>query len=141
MIMTKNESNHTSRFSLGHLLAGRSILIVDDDEDYAEALTEIFTLQQCKVTCIKDPVCALSHALNNPVDLIIVDKNMPRMDGIEFSRRIREMNPSQNIILITAYPNEESRKRSVETGIRYYLSKPFRKNDLLEIAGFMFYNL
>ncbi len=119
------------------LLKGRSILIVDDDDDYAEALEEVFLLQGCQVTRGCDPVSALNLALTNEFDLVIVDKNMPRLTGIEFAKQLRNEKPASKIVLITAYPNGESRQESLQVGIRYYLSKPFRKNDLLEIASFL----
>ncbi|HOJ60134.1 MAG TPA: response regulator [bacterium] len=118
-------------------LTGKSILIVDDDDDYAEALDEIFSLQGCRVTRLCDPVSAVGCALAHDFDLMIVDKNMPRLDGLEFATQIRRQKPSSKIVLTTACPNEESRKRSRDIGIRYYLTKPFRKNDILEIASFL----
>lgn len=119
------------------LLSGKNILIVDDDDDYAEALDEVFSLQGCRVTRICDPEQAMGCALSQDFDLMIVDKNMPKLDGIEFADRVRCSKPSSKIVLITAYPNQDSRRRSLDAGIRYYLSKPFRKNDILEIASFL----
>ncbi len=119
------------------LLSGKRILIVDDDDDYAEALDEVFSLQGCCVTRICDPITAMGCALTQDFDLMIVDKNMPKLDGVEFAGRIRNQKPTSKIILITAHPNEESRKKSLDVGIRYYLSKPFRKNDILEAASFL----
>lgn len=121
------------------LLTGKSILIVDDDDDYAEALDEVFSLQGCRVTRLCDPIAAMGCALSQDFDLMIVDKNMPKLDGVEFAGRIRNEKPSSKIIMITAHPNEESRKKSLEAGIRYYLSKPFRKNDILEAASFLLF--
>lgn len=120
------------------LLRGKNILIVDDDNDYAEALDEVFSLQGCQVTRSSDPVSAMGCALTSDFDLMIVDKNMPGIDGIEFAEKIHEVNPSSKIVMITAYPNEDTRKKSLEVGIRYFLSKPFRKNDILEVASFLF---
>ncbi|MGI6458198.1 MAG: response regulator [bacterium] len=119
------------------LLTGKNVLIVDDDNDYAEALDEVFSLQGCNVTRISDPVAAMDQINEKEYDLMIVDKNMPKMDGLDFACRVRAKKPASKIVMITAYPNEESRKRSLEAGIRYYLSKPFRKNDILEIATFV----
>lgn len=121
------------------LLTGKSILIVDDDDDYAEALDEVFSLQGCRVTRLCDPIVAMGCALSQDFDLMILDKNMPKLDGVEFAGRIRSQKPTSKIILITAHPNEESRKKSLEAGIRYYLSKPFRKNDILEAASFLLF--
>ncbi len=132
-------SNHSIPVSfLNELLAGKRILIVDDEEDYAEAMKEIFSIHDCQVVCKKDPCCALNYVMQHDFDLVIVDKNMPRLDGLEFSRQLREAKPSANIILVTAYPNEHSRKESIDLGIRYYLIKPFRKNELLEVVSFVF---
>lgn len=119
------------------LLVGKRILIVDDDEDYAEALEQIFQLQGCLVTRISDPIYALSYAIQTNYDLIIADKNMPNIDGLEFVAHLKAKRPDAKIVMITAYPNEESRKKSLELGVRYYLSKPFRKNDILEVATFL----
>ncbi len=119
------------------LLMGKKILVVDDDDDYAEAIEEVFTLQGCHVNRITDPIVALEKATKQKYDILIVDKNMPRLNGIEFVEKIRGKKLSCKIIMITAHPNEESRKRSLDIGVRYYLSKPFRKNDLLEIASFL----
>lgn len=138
MVTFMTHSTETPVSFINELLAGKRILIIDDDEDYAEAIKEIFYVHQCEVECKKDPICALNHAMKHDYDLVIVDKNMPRMDGIELARQLREAKPSTNIILITAYPNEESRKTSIDLGIRYYLIKPFRKNELLEIVSFIF---
>lgn len=120
------------------MLENKKVLIVDDDDDYAEALDEVFSLQGSRVTRITDPVSALGCVLSGNYDLIIVDKNMPRIDGLEFAEKVRENKPSSKIVLITAYPDEYSRRRSLDIGVRYYLSKPFRKNDILEACSFLF---
>lgn len=134
-VMSKHEENND--VLMRDLLSGKNILIVDDDDDYAEALDEVFTLQGCRVTRLNDPIAAMGCALSQDFDLMIVDKNMPKIDGVEFAGRIRSQKPSCKIILITAYPNDESRKKSLDAGVRYYLSKPFRKNDILEAASFL----
>jgi len=119
------------------LLEGKNVLVVDDDDDYAEAIDEVLTLQGCNVTRITDPIKAVSRAIDEDFDFLIVDKNMPRLNGMEFAEQVRRQKPSSKIIMITAHPNEDSRKQSLDLGVRYYLSKPFRKNDLLEIASFI----
>jgi len=119
------------------LLTGKNVLVVDDDNDYAEALEEVFSLQGCKVTRHCDPVVAMHEALIKDYDLIVVDKNMPHIDGLDFAEQIRDRKPNCQIVLITAYPNDVARERSREIGIRYFLSKPFRKQEILEIASFV----
>ncbi|MBD3267306.1 response regulator [bacterium] len=131
------KSSRNDLIVMRELLVGKKILIVDDDDDYAEALDEVFTLQGCDVTRVSEPVYALSYAIQISYDLIIVDKNMPNIDGLDFIAHLMDKKPDAKIVLITAYPNEESRKKSLDLGVRYYLTKPFRKNDILEIASFL----
>lgn len=138
MMKTHTSEKDNDREVIRKLLLGKNILIVDDDNDYAEALDEVFTMQGCYVTRSCDPVSAMGCALTSDFDLMIVDKNMPGIDGIEFAEKIHEVKPSSKIVMITAYPNEEARKKSLEAGIRFFLSKPFRKNDLLDIVSFLF---
>ncbi|GEM_PF-650466 len=130
-------NNGNERSFIRQLLAGKKVLIVDDDDDYAEAMDEVFSLQNCQVTRILDPIYGIQHALSEKYDLFVIDKNMPRLNGLEFAQKIKQHKPDAKIILITAYPNDESRQQSLEIGISYYLPKPFRKNDLLEIASFL----
>ncbi len=130
--------NDNDREVVRKLLRGKAILIVDDDNDYAEALDEVFSMQGCQVTRSSDPISAMGCALSNHFDLMVVDKNMPGIDGIEFAEKINEVKPYSKIVMITAYPSEEMRKKSLEAGIRFFLSKPFRKNDLLDVVSFLF---
>jgi DNA-binding response OmpR family regulator len=138
MMSALSNEKDCDREVIRKLLRGKNILIVDDDTDYAEALDEVFSMQGCTVTRSCDPVSAMGCALTSNFDLMIVDKNMPGIDGIEFAEKIHEVKPSSKIVMITAYPNEETRKKSLEVGIRFFLSKPFRKNDLLDIVSFLF---
>ncbi len=129
--------NGNNQSFMRQLLDGKKILIVDDDDDYAEAMDEVFTLQKCNVTRVLDPVDGIQDALSGDYDLHIVDKHMPRLNGLEFAEKIKKHKPDAKIIIITAYPNEQSRQNSLEIGVNYYLPKPFRKNDILEIASFL----
>ncbi len=136
-MIQEHELNCNGQGLMRDILAGKRVLVVDDDDDYAEAIDEVFSLQGCKVTRITDPRDAMIHASDQDFDLLIIDKNMPHLNGIEFVEQIRQKKPSSKVIMITAHPNEESRKKSLDAGVRYYLSKPFRKNDLLEVASFL----
>lgn len=131
------QDHDSDRILMRDLLKDKRIMIVDDDDDYAEALEEIFTLQGCRVTCLHDTDQAVEQALSREFDLFVVDKNMPKMDGVDFACHVRSKKPASKIILITAYPDDESRKKSLDAGVRYFLPKPFRKNDILEIASFL----
>lgn len=73
---------------------------------------------------------AVSLAGKHHYDLILMDISMPRMDGLEASARIREIQPFVPIIAITAHAYEEDRKRILETGLNDIVLKPIDENGL-----------
>ena len=78
--------------SLTPLLAGKRLLIVDDDPDICEVLTELLTAEGYAVDCASDGVEALAALVSAPPDAVFLDVNMPIMDGYEFLRR-RDADP------------------------------------------------
>jgi CheY-like chemotaxis protein len=64
------------------------------------------------------------------ISLILMDVNMPRMDGITATRKIRERDKQIPIIFQTAYENEEDKKKCYTAGGNEFISKQFRKNDI-----------
>jgi response regulator NasT len=73
---------------------------------------------------------ALELAAAQEPDLVIMDVQMPRLDGIEAARRLLAERPVP-IVVVTAFPQEELVSRAVEAGVFGYLVKPFREEDLL----------
>ena len=78
----------------------------------------------------RDGVEAVELADTEHPELAILDVKMPRLDGIEAAKRIREERPIP-IVMLTAYGQDELVARAVEAGVFGYLVKPFRENDLL----------
>src|ERR671930_2645206 len=73
---------------------------------------------------------AVSLARSERPDLALLDVKMPKLDGIEAARRIRDDRPIP-IVMLTAYGQDELVSRAVEAGVFGYLVKPFRESDLL----------
>ena len=69
---------------------------------------------------------------NDIPDLVLLDIRLPKLNGIEVLKRIKEIDEGIKVILITAYSNLSSRNKAVEYGANDYLTKPFDNNDLLE---------
>lgn len=84
------------------LLAVTRILLVDDDEDNLKIFTIILENQGFLVDAYSDPVVALSEFKPSLYDLIILDYQMPEMNGIELYKKIREKDPSTKITILTA---------------------------------------
>ncbi len=101
------------------------ILLVDDSEIIRERLGLI--LKQISVPLIineaKDTIEAMKQlkALNQ--DIVILDIKMPGESGIELLKRIKRTNKSIHVIILTNYPSQQYRKKCIEFGADYFLSK------------------
>ncbi len=113
-------SNTHSQEKLPHLL------VIEDNSDIANFISSIFT-GQCDLSFSTDGNEGLQTAMDSIPDLIIIDRFVNRVDGLELCRQIRS-NPVINhipIIMITAKVTEQDQLECAKTGIAVYLSKPF----------------
>ena len=78
----------------------------------------------------RDGVEALRLAAELEPDIVVMDVQMPKLDGIEAARQLLAERPVP-IVVVTAFPQEELVRRAVEAGVFGYLVKPFRENDVL----------
>lgn len=107
---------------------GSTILIIDDDKELTRMLKQFFQFRNYNVLTAENGILALKKAEENP-DLILLDINMPRMDGMEVCRRIREqvMCP---ILFLTARADEQDRVNGLLSGGDDYILKPFSLKEL-----------
>jgi len=111
-----------------------TILIAEDEFSnyiYLEALLEAYNYKLIHVKNGKDAVTTLEN--NKDVDLVLMDINMPVMNGYEATVEIRKANKIIPIIALTAYAMETDRKKALESGCNDYLSKPLQEDKLNEI--------
>jgi two-component system, OmpR family, alkaline phosphatase synthesis response regulator PhoP len=108
------------------------ILLVDDEKDIVEFLQYNLKQQGFEVITAYDGVEALTKLTENP-DLIILDIMMPRMDGLEVCRRIRDIQTFKNvpIIFLTAKSSEKDEVEGLELGASDYISKPISPTKLI----------
>ena len=104
------------------------ILIVDDDRDLLEMLNQYFTLKNYTIITAENGVEAIEKINMNP-DIILLDVNMPGMDGIEVCNRIRDI-VSCPIIFLTARVEEKDRIMGLLSGGDDYITKPFSLKEL-----------
>lgn len=104
------------------------ILMVDDDRELLKMLSRYFTLKNYTVILAENGIEALEKINTNP-DLILLDVNMPGMDGIEVCRRIRDA-VSCPIIFLTAKVEEQDRVMGLLSGGDDYILKPFSLKEL-----------
>jgi len=116
----------------------RTIMVVDDEKIITTTLSTMFKLM-LKETVIAyndvDLALACDEMENNQIDLIISDFMMPKMNGLEFLKTVKEKSPNTVTILLTGYADKENAIRSInEIGLYYYLEKPWNNNDLIQVV-------
>ena len=107
------------------------ILVVDDEKEFCEFLRILLESKGYKVEEAHDGVEALAKLEQEPFDLILVDVRMPRMDGLELVRRVKETRKDVVVIMMTAYASLEGAFEAVRHDVSDYLTKPFRSSDEL----------
>jgi DNA-binding response OmpR family regulator len=108
------------------------ILIVDDDSEVLETLKLAFAARPWQVEAATVASVALSKHRKRPYDLLIVDKNLPDLDGVELIRQLRADHDRVRIVVLTGYGSAESAVKTLNLAIDAYLLKPFASVDVLE---------
>ena len=103
----------------------KNILIADDEEDIRKLLVRVLKSEGYRFFLAENGKEAVDIAKNNPIDLALLDIKMPLLDGQETLKRIKKIDQTIEVIMLTGYGNLESLKEMiVEHGAYDYLSKP-----------------
>lgn len=113
-----------------------TVLIVDDEQPIVDLVRFTLEDEQVQVVEAQDGVQALEAAREHQPDLILLDVQMPRLDGFEVCRRLREEPALEKskIVMLTAASQEADRARGRAAGADDYLTKPFSPLRLLTIV-------
>ena len=114
--------------------AGRPlVMIVDDSLTVRRITSRLLTREGFDVVSAKDGVDALELLQTESPDVILLDIEMPRMDGFEFTKQIKAdaKHAGIPIVMITSRTAEKHRNRARELGVELYLGKPFQEDELL----------
>ena len=106
--------------------AGLRVLVVEDDTDCAESAAMVLRCSGHSVEVVTDGHAALKAAECYSPDVVLVDLGLPRMNGWEVSRRIKDQANGRKpvVIAVTGWTRDEDRQRSAEAGIDLHLLKP-----------------
>lgn len=108
------------------------ILIIEDNPDIAGNVGDYLALHDHQVDFASDGVMGLKLAIENPFDAIILDINMPRMDGFEVCRQLRnEYQLETPVLMLTARDSLADKTTGFELGAWDYLVKPFELKELV----------
>jgi DNA-binding response OmpR family regulator len=113
--------------------ANNSILIVDDDADIVAIVSAMLTGRGWQVRTAYDGETALSLVRREKPDVILLDIMMPRMNGLEVLKQVRQIAPESRIIMITAFGDVASYLDAMDLGACEYLNKPFDTAELLAL--------
>jgi chemotaxis protein histidine kinase CheA/CheY-like chemotaxis protein len=116
-----------------HNNARRLIMIVDDSVTVRKVTSRLLERQGYDVVTAKDGVDAIEQLENVKPDLMLLDIEMPRMDGFEVTNLVRhhEVHQDLPIIMITSRTGEKHRERAFSLGVTHYMGKPFQEAELL----------
>jgi len=107
-----------------------NILIVDDDVQILELLhrhLQSWNYHTYKAISVREAVAILK---DTPIDLLITDLKMPKVDGFELIKFVSEHYPKLPKLIITGYPNVQDSLAAIKSGVAAYLTKPFTKEEL-----------
>jgi len=108
-----------------------NVLVVDDEEGIRKSLSAYLKLEGYTVDTAPNGRAALDKMREAKFNIILMDINMPEMDGIEALKKVKAMDFSTQVIMMTAYSTFEKTLKSLEFGATDYILKPF--DNLTEI--------
>jgi DNA-binding NtrC family response regulator len=110
-----------------------AVLIVDDEEMVLTSIRAFLKLEtDYEVHGFTDPEQALRFLEAHPVDVAVADYVMPKMNGIQFLARAKQLQPEATRILLTGYADKQSAIQAInEVGLFHYLEKPWENAQLL----------
>jgi len=107
------------------------VLVVEDDEEIAQVLQRSLRMEGYEVKLAGDGVRGLEEAHAFLPDLIVLDLGLPRLDGVDVAKRLREDGDEVPILMLTARAETEDRVSGLDSGADDYLVKPFERQELL----------
>jgi two-component system, OmpR family, response regulator len=107
------------------------ILVVEDEPKMAEAIRRVLVAERSSVDVAEDGVGALAFAGDRDYDVIVLDRGLPDLDGLEVLRILRSRGVSTPVLMLTALGSLEHRVAGLDAGADDYLPKPFAFAELL----------
>ncbi len=112
-------------------MSGVTVLVVDDDPLSRTALTDLLGRSGYEPVEARSGQQALERFQAGAFLAVITDLRMPRMDGLELMRRIRERDPVVPVVLVTAYGSVQTAVEAMKEGASDYVTKPFSSDEIL----------
>jgi two-component system cell cycle response regulator DivK len=112
----------------------KTILIVEDDGDSRFFFENALRKSKANLIFVYDGIEAVEMFRENDcIDLVLMDVRLPRMDGIEATYKIKEINPEIPVIIQTAYSMHTTQDEAIKSGCSEFITKPIKIETLLSI--------
>lgn len=108
------------------------VLLIDDNTEFLESLSKRMELRGLDVTTVDNPETAVSAVGEGGYDAIVLDLQMPGMDGIDVLKFIKENHPEMQVILLTGHASLEKGIEAMKLGAMDFMEKPADLNHLTE---------
>jgi DNA-binding NtrC family response regulator len=107
-----------------------NVLIVDDEKTVCNSCKKILTQVGYRVEVASSGQEAIDKIKGDGFDVVITDWKMPRMDGLEVTRRVKQEKPEMAVIIITGYPSVDNTVEAIRSGASDFVTKPFTPEEL-----------
>ncbi len=108
------------------------VLLIDDDQEFLDVLSERLAIRGFDVTTAVSSRIALDRLKSESFDVILLDLQMPEMDGLQTLEKLTDMVPGQQIILLTAHATVAKGVQAMKLGAADVLEKPIDIRELVE---------
>jgi DNA-binding NtrC family response regulator len=109
-------------------------MVIDDEPSVLESFKMILKIKDYEVETFPDGPSALQNLTKGKFDMAFIDYKLPVMDGLEVLRRIKEIDPEVEVVIVTAYATDASHANAITLGALEYLRKPFLMEEIYELV-------
>ncbi|MFC2091379.1 response regulator [Elusimicrobiota bacterium] len=110
----------------------KRVLVVDDDREIRFFCQQVLDRHGFVTNTAKSAEGAMHILQNNEYEVVLLDINLPRMDGIEMAGIIKEKYPHIRVIIMTGSAGMQDIEKALESGARSFIRKPFKISDLIQ---------
>lgn len=109
-------------------------LVVDDEAGISEQLKDFLVNRQYKAFAATDSLKAIEIVKKEKPNIVILDIRLGDSNGMDLLREIKKINPKTRVMMLTGYPDDNTKNMSKELGASAYLTKPYNFDEIVTVA-------